>query len=679
MKKQIFFLSIVIVFSFKLNAQTPECITEEYTKIEMQGDPQFAKNREALEKFTKQFSYSQQKQISQNRTGALPYIIPIVFHILHDFGPENLSDSAVIEAVRLLNLSYRKLNADTADIVPPFIPIAADSEIEFRLATIDPFGNCTNGIQHIATQKTYSANNSSKINGWPNNKYLNIWVANSLENSGAVAYAQYPGGNGATDGVMSIYTAINNARRTLTHEIGHCLNLQHIWGNNNTAGATCGDDQVNDTPVTQGFSGCNLSGSICNPPLLENAQNYMDYSDCRNMYTSGQKLRMHATLNSIISGRNNLWTSTNLIATGTDGTNTNVCAPVAEFIVNERYACSKDSVRFTDLSWNGTVTNWNWSFPGGSPATSNLQNPSVVFQAGIHGATLRVSNSSGSDSITKTSLVRVTDAPLNTIPFIESFEDSASFPGNDGYILNPDGANAWVRVTNAGSTGNFSIMMNNYISAAGTIDEWITPSMDFSGITFPITFSFKVANAQRSSTSNDELKLFYSINCGKTWLPTSFSKAGSILSTSGLSTIAYKPNNLSQWRQESVIVNAVKLKPNVRFKFQNNSDHGNNTFIDDINITGVSTGVHGIDELQTEFSLYPNPTSDVTAITFSLSKSYKTRIEVKDILGRIVTTVLNENLAAGTHEYKLPVLNSGIYIVDLIINNKHHVRKLVVS
>ena len=191
--------------------------------------------------------------------------------------------------------------------------------------------------------------------------------------------------------------------------------------------------------------------------------------------------------------------------------------------------------------------------------------------------------------------------------------------------------------------------------------------------------SFKVANAQRNSNSNDELRLYYSFNCGQTWLATSYSKAGAALSTVGILTSAYTPNYPLEWRQEIVTVNSVKLKPNVRFKFQNISDRGNNTYIDDINVTGIYNSVGDIDELQTDFSLFPNPTSGVSTVNFSLSKSNHALLEVKDILGRIVLIVLDKKLDAGIHEFKLPVLTPGIYLVDLVINNKHYVRKLVVS
>ena len=178
MKKLILLLAVALLFNFNSKDQRARCYTDESYKEDLLNYPQIAKNREALEIFTAQYIKEQQLNKSTRGTHSLPYIIPIVFHILHDYGPENVSDDLIRETVRLMNVDFRKLNPDTVDIVPPFKPIAADCEIEFRLATKDPSGNCTTGIEHIVTKKTYLANSSSKIHGWPNNKYMNIFLIN---------------------------------------------------------------------------------------------------------------------------------------------------------------------------------------------------------------------------------------------------------------------------------------------------------------------------------------------------------------------------------------------------------------------------------------------------------------------------------------------------------------------
>src|SRR5690606_26675939 len=142
-----------------------------------------------------------------------------------------------------LNTDFRKLNADTSEIMNEFKTIAADAKIEFRLASIDPFGNCTNGIEHIYTHETSQGNDASKLNQWPRYRYLNVWVVKDMEN-GVAGYAYYPsavsGGIYYADGIIirhnyigSIGTSDVFSSRALTHEIGHYLGLPHTWGNTN--------------------------------------------------------------------------------------------------------------------------------------------------------------------------------------------------------------------------------------------------------------------------------------------------------------------------------------------------------------------------------------------------------------------------------------------------------------
>lgn len=258
-------------------------------------------------------------------TGAGPYIIPVVFHVLHLGGPENISDAQIQNAMRLLNNDFNKRNADTATVVPDFENNIANIGVEFRLAKLDPNGLPTNGIDRIYTTLTnHGWDDSSKINQWPQDKYLNIWVCKDLEGH-AAAYSFYPSYAQLLplqDGIMIQYNYLGStgsARPTtahvLTHEVGHFFNLKHPW-DDLINGGPCGDDDVFDTPITQS-SGCNLSLATCNPPIVENVQNFMTGSYCNVMFTNGQKDRMDAALNNLMGNRIYLWQIDNLIATGT--------------------------------------------------------------------------------------------------------------------------------------------------------------------------------------------------------------------------------------------------------------------------------------------------------------------------------------------------------------------------
>ena len=218
------------------------------------------------------------------------------------------------------------LNADLSTVVAAFTNLTGDAEMEFELAKLDPNGNCTNGIDRIVTPKTYKAgdgangSNASKINMWPRDKYLNIYTVNNIA-SGAAGYTYLPGSVSASiDGIIILYNYVGsiapssvNTSRALGHEIGHWFNLPHVWGGTNQPGVACGDDGVSDTPVTKGWTTCNLtSNDVCNPGTEENVQNYMDYAYCYRMFTKGQCSRMRTSAQSTIAQRNNLWTTSNL-------------------------------------------------------------------------------------------------------------------------------------------------------------------------------------------------------------------------------------------------------------------------------------------------------------------------------------------------------------------------------
>lgn len=253
------------------------------------------------------------------------YIIPVVFHVLHKNGVENVSDEQIKDALVQINLDFAGLNSDTIDVVPEFKGKIAKTNVEFRLAKKDPIGLATSGINRFFTTYTDSGIINTpelKINQWPPTKYLNIWVCRSL-NGQAAAYSWFPEFADVypeLDGIVvqhdylgTIGTGGKDGRHVMTHEIGHYLNLKHPF--NDIIFGDCGDDEVEDTPITSS-SGCILSKSDCSPGVIENVQNFMTGSFCFVMFTEGQKKRMIASLNSSSGGRNKLWISSNLKATG---------------------------------------------------------------------------------------------------------------------------------------------------------------------------------------------------------------------------------------------------------------------------------------------------------------------------------------------------------------------------
>lgn len=240
--------------------------------------------------------------------------IPVVVHVVYTWQPENISDAQITSQIDVLNQDFRKKNPDISKVPAAFAPLAADALVEFELATQDPHGSPTNGITRDYSSNKYFTNDNavkSKATGgadpWPSDKYLNVWVC---ELDPMLGYAQFPGGPAATDGVVIRHSAFgttgtakapNDRGRITTHEIGHWLNLLHIWGDDGTG---CnGTDYVDDTPNQAGPSyGCPSFPQVTcnNGPNGDMFMNYMDYTDnaCMYMFTQGQVTRMQACLDS---------------------------------------------------------------------------------------------------------------------------------------------------------------------------------------------------------------------------------------------------------------------------------------------------------------------------------------------------------------------------------------------
>ncbi|MBB4956660.1 zinc metalloprotease [Micromonospora polyrhachis] len=239
--------------------------------------------------------------------------IPTVVHVVWSDPAQNITDEQVQSQLAVLNADFRRTNPDVTAVPPVWQSAPADARIEFALATTDPAGSPTTGITRTRTATagfdTDDAVKSSTTGGadpWPTSSYLNIWVCQL--NGGVLGYAQFPGGPEPTDGVVVLHscfgttgtaTAPFDGGRTATHEVGHWLNLRHIWGDD---GEGCnGDDFVADTPNQGGpnYGKPNWPTVSCdNGPDGDMFMNFMDYVDdnAMVMFTSGQTARMAACL-----------------------------------------------------------------------------------------------------------------------------------------------------------------------------------------------------------------------------------------------------------------------------------------------------------------------------------------------------------------------------------------------
>jgi Pregnancy-associated plasma protein-A len=290
------------------------CATDEVHERLLRTVPGYAETRSEIENRTARVLAFGPAVL---RTGCTE--IPVVVHVVHRTAAENLSDAQIQSQIDVLNADFRATNPDRPSTPAVFAPLIGDARVTFKLADTDPDGNATDGITHTQTSNTSFNSDADDVksaatggaDAWPADRYLNIWTCGNLRDRmdrPLLGYAQFPGGPAATDGVVILHSAFGttgtatapfNLGRTATHEIGHWLNLRHIWGDDGT-GCT-GDDFVADTPNAGGpnFGTPTFPSISCNNgPNGDLFMNYMDYVDdvAMFMFTQGQVSRMQAAL-----------------------------------------------------------------------------------------------------------------------------------------------------------------------------------------------------------------------------------------------------------------------------------------------------------------------------------------------------------------------------------------------
>lgn len=521
------------------------------------------------------------------------YVIPVVFHILHEYGSENIPDSRVYTIMEELNEDYNATNADLSQVIPMFDTIIGDAQIEFRLAAKDPFGNCTNGIERIYSHETNFGESVSKLNQWNRAHYMNVWIVHEPNSGGPVqgtllGYATFPAGTDGsgfwTDGIVCRDYTISSGDRTLSHEVGHYLGLAHPFNGVQNIGASneCGDDGVLDTPPTQGsFSTCNLSLETCDTTVallpLANVQNIMDYSSCAVMFTEDQTAIMSNTLQGISGQRNVLWQDSILELTGVDALTVPqdpsdqltvpLCVPVADFFTPDgicktngsatctRTACVGSNVRFEDASWNAVVDSRQWTFEDATPATSTSPNPIVTFDSpGWKQVTLTVTNAAGSDTRVEENYIYISpNWPDNIGPVSFDMEQETT-PGTGNFLFLTDNVEnnfgKFSVVNGVGYNGSKAWKLQTYFDNSqsdpytddwfynfrlgGSIDRLITPSVDLVTTTgVEVTFKYAYAtNATVASDITEEIKVYSSRDCGESWTPRILAVEGQTVGSS---------------------------------------------------------------------------------------------------------------------------------------------------
>ena len=540
----IFFISFLTIFmTFGQN----RCSTDEYVDILEKEFPVYKELRSKVNIQTDRWIES-----NYNNNSKSIITIPVVVHVVWNTSAENISDQQIFSQIDVLNADYRRTNVDAIMTPSVWQGIAADTEIEFCLATVDPNGAFTSGITRTQTSQTsfsiqtnaMKSTSSGGIDPWDQDKYLNIWVCDL--SGGILGYATPPSSfNNPYDGVVVGYRyfgtlgtvqAPYNKGRTCTHEVGHWLNLDHTWGS-----GTCGNDNINDTPLQEEANySCPAFPHNANSCGTSNSNgdmfmNYMDYTNdgCMNLFTQGQKARMIAAINQYRP----------------DLLNHNLCnttPPVA--------------------SWN--CINGNCVDPlNGNGTYSDLS----VCQANCF-------------------------CTATNPPIYENFQSGLP----SWSIINNDGGDTWEWTNNYGFNGNGCIWINNAeYSANGEYDDFIIPTVDltsYSSIYLTFDYAYSLwTNPASSQNWSDTLIIFVSDDCGNTWQNV-WEKAGLNLTTT---TPAYNPfnwfpNNNNDWASVVIDLSSYTNQDDFAIKFRNVNQYENNLFIDNINLWDNNTSINQI-------------------------------------------------------------------------------------
>lgn len=636
MKKQLltFIISLLYIgFTQTLTAQQTyhRCSSMEYLAEQIAADPTLAARMHEIEKQTQQY------MLSGNGASRAVITIPVVFHVVYNTSAQNISDAQINAQIEQLNLDFARLNADAGNTPSVFSGVAANTNIQFCLAKRDPFGNATSGIVRKQTSVTsFSTNNAVKkssqggSDAWPASGYLNIWSCNLGNN--LLGYAQFPGGSASTDGVVVLYSSVGSLTqpgtaapyhygRTATHEVGHWLNLYHIWGDD---GKQCtGSDNVNDTPNQAGENyGCPVfpKVSCSNGPNGDMFMNYMDYTNdgCMNMFTAGQGTRMNALFGT--GGvRASLLTSTGCQT----GTTPATCA-------------TPSGLTTTNITTTSATINWT--------AVSGALSYNVSFRA------------SGNSSWTSGN-VTSTGAILSGLSASTAYE--------------------WqVQTVCSGATSSYSSLVTFTTSGTATCTDNYEPN-NSSGTAKTAPLNTNFTGLISSATDVDWFKITTTASAPKlridlTTLPADYDMA--LYSANGLKLLA--SSALNGTSSEIIRYNANKAGTYyLRVYGYNGASNATtcytlsiSTAASNFRIIGSGNEEAAIEEapLEPVWKLFPNPATDKLNIEFISRISGATTFHVYNINGQRAIRSTQE-AAEGMNLFSIHTadLSSGVYILEI--------------
>lgn len=693
--KNLFFL---FSLTFVSNQVFSQCQTDHYHKEAIKNNPQIIEQQN-------QFYNSVDFNNSQKR--ATKYIIPVVFHVIHTNGSENISLAQIQNQIDILNADFSLNNPNKSSIRSIFTNVAVDCQIEFKLAKLDPSGNCTDGVNRIYSPLHVDARDNVKdIAGarWDNRKYLNVWTVSSIENQGGavgttLGYAYLPQAvqqfnYNKQDGIVmrSDYVgvigtgSVSGAGSTLTHEVGHYLGLLHTFEDGCAGTGSNKGDRCADTPPVSGTftnANCPVNGNSCttdNPDIMDQWENFMDYSrgECQSMFSANQKSIIHGVLE-FYTFRKSMVSANNLIATGLSPNNSS--KPVAAFASTYTQVCVGEKVKFMDLSCKATVDSRLWKFSGASITSTNTESPEVTYSTpGKYKVSLAVTNAIGTDE-------KIIDEYIIVYPKIaidkptvrQDFEKTNWDQGTGWMILDQAGTNSLRLETTVGYKSNTSLIAPITTSTPlGQRYQLVLPPVDLrKTVNQNPKLSMMVGYRRYNASSSESIRLYYSIGCNNNWTQFLY-RNSNFLAASSAFTAGFIPSTNSDWKLLTASVSQFQNDSNISFMIEIESGSGNSVYLDNINVGIWNTSISEV-EKQINLMVYPNPS------TSELNVSYEnllgiTEVWLETIEGKKVAQLLDKTSTVGEIKLKWNaenLLKSGVYILKIKTNEQLLNKKVI--
>lgn len=633
-------------------------------------------------------------------------VFPVVVHILHDYGQENISDEQVRDAIADLNRRYQKKNSDTNHIPEEFRAISGNMQIEFRLATKDPNGNCTNGIERIATPETRYADDNITHTAWDQRHYINIWVVEVLKAQSDIGHTYMPEelipGKCFADGIIMIHSYMGSIGTStvfctpfLANYMGHYLGLKNTFGT--ATFGECGDDGITDTPVCSPNYSCGGTMSPpCNPGIKENINNYMAFSYCMGMFTKGQVKFVRESITNPTNIRYSLIQHANRVATGTDTPNGPSCAPIADFMLKQSLYEINDQVFIVNASTGSDSLSFEWSFPEGTPATSTERVPSVKYAtSGLKTIHLTVKSGNLSTTLTKENVVYINPRYADRHgPHLQNFD------GDDVYYLTknqPGTEISFQRLNNAGVNQSKGWKLNAhqpglidygceyendyYHTLKGADYELYTESYNLSN-TSNVSVSFDYAYTELPQVTEDSAWANLTVYSTKKLSFGAWTKRKEIKNSELLTQTAqvqsFEPTSANQWKTIQFNYPANSGDTNTRFKFvMTLGGHPNNLYIDNFQVSGLLK--LPVEPWQENIRVSPNPVIAGNSLNLSLGK-FSNPIQMK-LVGVNGQEILNQEIAAEMESVNVLIpstVKAGYYFIQLSDGQSNWTEKVII-